>query len=245
MKSFIATSIAAAFACFSNVQAAEFSSTDPGIILLDDSNFHKVAHDKKYLMTFFYAPWCSHCTTIEPEIKAAAAALVKQDRYIGVINGDVPSADKIMKEYDVQTFPQLFWVIQGVKFKYSQDKDRKSIYNYIRQQSGLEATSSTLSKSIECDEIEATSKKHRYVAFALANEATQFFNFYQEMQSQFLKNRKTTGEDVDMIFGELDKNGIEEAKNPHMRLPKFNYYHLKPECLTQWDQFKDVQIPDD
>jgi hypothetical protein len=38
---------------------------------------------------------------MEPEIKAAAAALVKQDRFIGVINGDMTTADKIMKELDI------------------------------------------------------------------------------------------------------------------------------------------------
>jgi len=59
-------------------------------------------------LTFFYAPWCDHCTIVEPEIKAAAAALVKQDRYIGVINGDL-NADKIMKELDINSFPQMYW----------------------------------------------------------------------------------------------------------------------------------------
>ena len=62
MKSFIATSIAAAFACFNAVQAAEFTGKEPGVILLDDNNFWKVANDKKFLLTFFYAPWCNHCT---------------------------------------------------------------------------------------------------------------------------------------------------------------------------------------
>jgi hypothetical protein len=81
--------------------------------------------------------------------------------------------------------------------------------------SGLEATTAPLSKKVECDEIEATSKKHRYVAFAITEENTQFFNFYQNMQNEFLANRKTTGEDVDMILGKLDKNGMEDEKEPH------------------------------
>jgi hypothetical protein len=38
--------------------------------------------------------------------------------------------------------------------------------------SGLEATTAPLSKKVECDEIEATSKKHRYVAFAITEENT-------------------------------------------------------------------------
>jgi hypothetical protein len=35
------------------------------------------------------------------------------------------------------------------------------------------------------------------------------------MQNEFLANRKTTGEDVDMILGKLDKNGMEDEKEPH------------------------------
>jgi len=38
--------------------------------------------------------------------------------------------------------------------------------------SGLEATTDTLSKKVECDEVEATTKKHRYVAFAITEPAT-------------------------------------------------------------------------
>lgn len=67
------------------------------------------------------------------------------------------------------------------------------------------------------------------------------------MQAEFLKNRETTGEDVDMILGKLDKNGMEEEKEPHTRLPKFNYYHTNAECLKGnfRDLFKDSVIPKD
>jgi len=86
---------------------------------LDDNNFHSVIRDKKFLLTFFYAPWCDHCTLVEPEIKAAAAALEKQDRYIGVINGDLATADKTMKELNINSFPQMYWFDGNGSYKYA------------------------------------------------------------------------------------------------------------------------------
>ena len=105
MKSLIAKLFALAAACLSLASAAEFSSDDTGIVVLDDSNFYTTAKEKKFMLTMFYAPWCSHCTTLEPEVKAAAVELQKHGLVIAVVNGDSKSAEKITNDYNIKSFP--------------------------------------------------------------------------------------------------------------------------------------------
>lgn len=57
------------------------------------------------------------------------------------------------------------------------------------------------------------------------------------MQQQFLDNRKKTGEDEDQILGE-EQDG--KATSEDMKLPKFNYYHSDPKCITHF--YKDKVI---
>jgi len=66
------------------------------------------------LLTFIHAPWCGHCNTLAPEIKAAAAHLKEFKRPIGVMNGDARTADATMKELKVESFPAMFWWVGGV-----------------------------------------------------------------------------------------------------------------------------------
>lgn len=80
--------IVASVACLSDVaKAAEFTDED-AVLILDGKTFMKATQTHNFLLTFIYAPWCGHCSSLEPEIKAAALHLKEHKRHIGVMNGD-------------------------------------------------------------------------------------------------------------------------------------------------------------
>lgn len=54
-------------------------ATDKDVVVLDDSNFDSAIYGSKDIwMVEFYAPWCGHCKSLEPEWNEAAAALKGQ-----------------------------------------------------------------------------------------------------------------------------------------------------------------------
>lgn len=74
--------------------------------MLTAENFAQTAlaaeHEHVYLVEF-YAPWCGHCKTLEPEYKEAAATLRDStgDRVrLGKVDATVEST--LASDYDVQ-----------------------------------------------------------------------------------------------------------------------------------------------
>ena len=58
------------------VAAAEYP-TEGGVVVLDSTNFAPFIAEQAYTIVEFYAPWCGHCKTLEPEWSAAAKKVSK------------------------------------------------------------------------------------------------------------------------------------------------------------------------
>ena len=46
-----------------------------------------------------------------------------------------------------------------------------------------------------------------------------------------------------MLLGTVAADGVESSENPHIRIPRFKYFHSKAECIKLF--FKDVEVPAD
>jgi len=150
---------------------------------MDDKNFYDEINEKKFMLTMFYAPWCGACNSVEPEFKAAAIELAKDNppAYLGVVNADDPSSKGLVKHLDVKGYPTFIWWDYGVRMPFEVSRERASIIKFVRQQTGVIATTTTKSKALKCEEIEQTKKDHKYSAFIFSHTTTKMFNFYQEL----------------------------------------------------------------
>ena len=67
------------------MQAGFEVEKDEGIYVLTEKNYDEAVQHFKYLLVEFYAPWCGHCKTLEPEYAAAAKELKKDGIFLAKV----------------------------------------------------------------------------------------------------------------------------------------------------------------
>uniref|UniRef100_A0A4W3IVX6 Protein disulfide-isomerase A6 n=1 Tax=Callorhinchus milii TaxID=7868 RepID=A0A4W3IVX6_CALMI len=106
--------------------SALYSSSDD-VVELTPSNFQKeVIHSHELWLVEFYAPWCGHCQSLEPEWKKAATAL-KGIVKLGAVNADAHQS--LGGQYGVQGFPTI--KLFGL------NKNKPEDYNGARSAQGI------------------------------------------------------------------------------------------------------------
>jgi len=75
----------------------------------------------KFLLVEFYAPWCGHCKTLEPEYKKAAEELMDLDADLRIAKVDVTRNPSVQPDYGVSGFPTLKWFVNGKLSRLSVD----------------------------------------------------------------------------------------------------------------------------
>jgi len=103
------------------------------VSVLSRDTFAHFVMPKDVVLVEFYAPWCGHCKTLEPEYAAAAKELKKDG--ISLAKVDATKEGELAKEYFVQGFPTLILFRKGVKVEdYSGPRTSKEIVSYMRKQ---------------------------------------------------------------------------------------------------------------
>lgn len=99
----------------------------------------------------FYAPWCGHCKTLEPEYKQVAAKFEGNQRF-GVYKVDATAQLALAQKYGVESFPtiKLFFGSEEQE-KYEGERSADAIISYLKA-AGKRAPS----KTVDADEAETT-----------------------------------------------------------------------------------------
>ena len=69
-----------------SLSAAKKFEKSEGIFVLTNKNYDAAVKEFDYLLVYFYAPWCGHCKTLEPEYAAAAKELKKDGIFLAKVN---------------------------------------------------------------------------------------------------------------------------------------------------------------
>ena len=99
------------------------------------ANFRRVVLDpSKTVLMEFYAPWCSYCRELEPEMEALARAL-KSDPEVVVARADVTVQKALGKQFGIEGLPTLKAFSKrdkSGKVKYLGQKTAEAMEEYVR-----------------------------------------------------------------------------------------------------------------
>ena len=80
---------------------------DREVITLTDSTYEKAIKQYKYLIIYFYAPWCGHCRTFDSEYEKAADTLKEDNIHLAKIDGSTEK--RALQKFKVNGFPSILF----------------------------------------------------------------------------------------------------------------------------------------
>ncbi|CUV06445.1 unnamed protein product [Cryptosporidium hominis] len=127
------------FSCLSKVvlggDEAHFISEH--ITSLTSSNFEDFVKSKEHVIVTFFAPWCGHCTALEPEFKATCAEISKLSPPVHCGSVDATENMELAQQYGVSGYPTIkfFSGIDSVQ-NYSGARSKDAFIKYIKKLTG-------------------------------------------------------------------------------------------------------------
>nr|AAB40710.1 protein disulphide isomerase precursor [Cryptosporidium parvum] len=127
------------FSCLSKVvlggDEAHFISEH--ITSLTSSNFEDFIKSKEHVIVTFFAPWCGHCTALEPEFKATCAEISKLSPPVHCGSVDATENMELAQQYGVSGYPTIkfFSGIDSVQ-NYSGARSKDAFIKYIKKLTG-------------------------------------------------------------------------------------------------------------
>ena len=105
--------------------------------VLTDSNFQDfIKEHKDGALVEFYAPWCGHCKSLEPEYNKAAKQLHEAGVKTPLAKVDATVESKIAGQFDVRGYPTLKWFVDGEPSEYDGPREAAGIVDWIKSVSG-------------------------------------------------------------------------------------------------------------
>lgn len=119
--------------CLLTVKCTEDSSP---VINLDSSNFETEVAKHEYLLLEFYAPWCGHCKTLEPEYIKAAEILKNDNSSIRLAKIDATENTDLANLYDVKGYPTIKFIKNGERIEYTGGRTAVEIVQWLKKKTG-------------------------------------------------------------------------------------------------------------
>jgi len=109
---------------------------------LDGTNFTWAMRAYPRMLLFFYAPWCGHSRTLEPEVRKAAEIL---QGTVAVAKIDASLEVEVADEFGIAAYPGLFLLQKGSYEEFSGRRAAASLVDWVRSKVGpaLELMNST------------------------------------------------------------------------------------------------------
>ena len=108
---------------------------DNETITLTDSTIEKAINQFENLIIYFYAPWCGHCKTFEPEYQKSSKILKKENIYLAKI--DSSNNNLSAQKYKINGFPSIFFFKNGVPFEFVEARSSRQLIIWARKKAGI------------------------------------------------------------------------------------------------------------
>ena len=108
---------------------------DNDVITLTDFSYEKALNQYQYLMIYFYAPWCGHCKSFDPQYQKAAQVLKEENIHLAKIDGSIEK--KAAQYYKINGYPSIVFFIKANKpIEFDGGRSSKEIINWARKKIG-------------------------------------------------------------------------------------------------------------
>jgi len=129
------------------------------VVVGTEKNFDVMLKENKHVLAEFYAPWCGHCKTLEPEYTKAAATLksIPEMKDVQLVKIDATAERSLGEKYEIQGFPTLKWFSDGEASEFTGGRDHDAIVAWVKKKTGAPSTKVGDQKSLEefCKDSEA------------------------------------------------------------------------------------------
>jgi protein disulfide-isomerase A1 len=99
------------------------------VVILEDSNFTSFVQEHPYVFLEFYAPWCGHCKSLEPEYEKLGKLAEGKNYAVAKIDATVATATSA--EFGVEGYPSLRFLANGVPIPYKSGRTAEDIQKWI------------------------------------------------------------------------------------------------------------------
>jgi len=137
----LSTVLSIAFVSLSAV--AEDIAEEKGVLVLTDKNFDQAIKENEYVLVEFYAPWCGHCQSLEPEYAQAAQDLAEKGSAIKLAKVDATAEKETGTKFDIEGFPTLKFFKNGEASDYNGPREAKGIVSWLSKKTGPACTEIT------------------------------------------------------------------------------------------------------
>jgi protein disulfide-isomerase/protein disulfide-isomerase A1 len=139
--------------------------------VLTEANFKDAIGSDDPILVKFYAPWCGHCKSLEPEYEKAAKEMHDGGVKAALGKVDATVESKLAEAHDVRGYPTLKWFEGGSASEYDGPRQAAGIVDWIKKRTGPAVTegeapektalSVTLFAPEESEDFSAAAKKLR------------------------------------------------------------------------------------
>jgi len=107
-----------------------------GVYVLGEDNFETFIQDNEHVLVEFYAPWCGHCKTLEPEYASAAQTLAADGKTVKLAKVDATVHSALGQKFGVQGYPTLKFFRSGSPMDYEGGRKAPEIISWVEKKSG-------------------------------------------------------------------------------------------------------------
>ena len=160
--------------------------TEENVAVLDPSNFDEFIGAQSFTIVEFYAPWCGHCKSLEPEWAAAAGKTLQLNPPVRLAKVDADAHRELGEKYGVSGFPTIKIFKDGKPEEYEGPREAKGIVKFVKEALGLAGASSLL-RLKTADEAAALQAETGYALIGLFREpvkASSMFKTFAEVASE-------------------------------------------------------------
>jgi protein disulfide-isomerase A1 len=112
-------------------------AADDVLVIKGEKDFKELLKANPFIVVEFYAPWCGHCKSLEPEYAKAAAMLKSSGIALAKLDATAKENDALKSKFQIKGFPTLKIFKNGKEdspIEYTGPRQADGIVTYLKKQ---------------------------------------------------------------------------------------------------------------